>query len=150
MKTAIRRPSPALALVPLALVVLALTASAASAAVGYVRESYPEYQAQLASGQIREAVVNKRIRSVRITLNDGRRLRAQYNRGEEPHVLKELHAHRVHTSVLSVEAAKKEQGEKPVHHKLRYIIGGVGIAVIVIVGGVVLYNRRRRAAIERQ
>jgi hypothetical protein len=149
MKTAIRRSFPAMALVPLAFAVLALAAGAASAKVSYVHESYPEYEAQLNAGQIREAVINKRLRSIKITLSDGRHAKARYGRGEEPHVLKTLRAHHVSASVLSVAAAKKEQGEVPVHHKLRYIIGGVGLAVIVIVGGVVFYNRRRRAAAER-
>jgi ATP-dependent Zn protease len=150
MKTAIRRSSPALAVLPLALVVLALAASAAPAAVHYVDETYHEYETQLKEGQIREAVINKRLRTIRITLSDGRHVRAQYPRHEEPHVMKQLHSHHVIASVLSEEQAKKEQAAIPVHHKLRYIIGGVGIAVIVIVGGVVLYNRRRRAASEQR
>jgi hypothetical protein len=65
-------------------------------------------------------------------------------------VLRELRKHRVNTSVLSSKQAKEEQSKVPIHHKLRYIIGGVGIAVIVIVGGVVFYNRRRRAAAEQR
>jgi hypothetical protein len=150
MKTAIRRSSRALALLPLALAVLALAATAAPAAVRYTHETYPEYETQLKERQIREAVINKRLRTIRTTLNDGRHVLAQYPRHEEPHVLKELRSHHVTASVLSVEQAKKEQGSKPVHHKLRYIIGGVGIAVIVIVGGVVLYNRRRRQAAEQR
>jgi LPXTG-motif cell wall-anchored protein len=31
-----------------------------------------------------------------------------------------------------------------VHHKLRYIAGGILIGIIVIVGGVLLFRRRRR------
>ena len=63
-------------------------------------------------------------------------------RGEEPHVRSELEAKHVPVSVLSTSQAKKEQGKRPVHHKLRYIAGGIVIAIIVIVGGVALYNRR--------
>jgi hypothetical protein len=146
MKTAIRRASPVLVLLPLTLVVLALGAGAATGAVGYTEESFPEYEAQLKAGQIHEATINKRIRTVRLTLADGRHVKTKYQPHEEPTVLKELKAHHVTVTVLSEKQAKKEQGKRPIHHKLRYIAGGIVIAVIVIVGGVVLYNRRRRAA----
>jgi hypothetical protein len=154
MKTAIRRTAPvlttfSLALAVLALAVLALAASPATAAVGYVHESFPEYEAQLKGGQIREATINKRLRRVRVTLTDGRHMLAQYAPHEEPHVLRELHDHHVSVTVLNTSQAKKEQGKRPVHHKLRYIVGGILIAVVVIVGGVVLYNRRRRQVHER-
>ena len=51
-------------------------------------------------------------------------------------------------SVLTPEAAQKEAERKPVHHKLRYIAGGILILVILIVGGVLLVFRRRRLAAE--
>jgi hypothetical protein len=148
MKTAIRRFPPVLAILSLALVLMALAASPAPAAVGYVHESFSEFESQLTAGQIHEATINKRLRTVRLTLTDGRHMLAQYSPHEEPHVLSLLKSHHVPVSVLSASQAKKEQAKRPVHHKLRYIAGGIVVAVVVIVGGVVLYNRRRRAASE--
>jgi hypothetical protein len=51
------------------------------------------------------------------------------------------------TTLKPAEAAK-EASKAPVHHKLRYIAGGILIAVIVIVGAVLLVDRRRKTAME--
>jgi ATP-dependent Zn protease len=133
-----------LALAALASLLVALGAGSAQGAVGYVHETYPEFESQLSGGQVKEVTINKRLRTVRITLKDGSHVLAQYAPHEEPHVLRELRERHIHVAVLTAAAAKKEQGKRPVHHKIRYIVGGVLIAVIVIVGGVLLYNRRRR------
>jgi hypothetical protein len=143
MRPAIRRVLPLLVLAPVALAVLALDATAAPGAVGYQHESLAAFEAQLKGGQIHEATLNKRLRRVHLSLTDGRHMLAEYAPHEEPHVLAELNARHVPVSVLGA-AATKKAGKKPVHHKLRYIAGGIVIAVIVIVGGVMLYNRRRR------
>ena len=65
----------------------ATTAAAGTATTGgttvvvYKPESYAEYKAQLAASQIRSVTINKRLRSLRITLKDGthvpRQVRAQ-------------------------------------------------------------------------
>jgi hypothetical protein len=144
MKIAIGRARHALTLAMMLLAVLALSASAAYGAVGYVHESLPEFEAQLKAGQIREATINRRLRSVRVTLTDGRHMRAQYARGEEPHVRSALEAKHVAVSVLTTSQPKQEHVKRPVHHKLRYIAGGIVIAIVVIVGGVALYNRRKQ------
>jgi ATP-dependent Zn protease len=148
MKTAIKRVPAVLTLPLLALAVLALAASGAQGAA-YQKESFSEFEAQLKAGQIHEATINKRVRSVRLTLTDGRLVLTKYAPHEEPYVIRQLRTHHVPTTILTVTQAKKEQGKRPIHHKLRYIVGGVVIAVVVIVGGVVLYNRRRRFAAER-
>ena len=146
MRTAIRRAPPCLTLVSLALLLLALAAGPAHGAVAYVHETYPEFESQLSGGQIKEVTINKRLRTLRITLADGRHVLAKYAPHEEPHVLRQLRERHVAVTVLTATQAKQEQGKRPVHHKLRYIVGGILIAVVVIVGGVVLYNRRRRAS----
>jgi ATP-dependent Zn protease len=145
MKSAIRRLVPALTLVSPALAVLALSVGTAAGAVKYSPESFSEYETQLTGGQIHEVTINKRLRTVRVTLNDGRHVLAKYAPGEEPRVRSELEAKHVAVSVLN-SAQAKPKSTKPVHHKLRYIAGGILIAIVVIVGGVWLYNRRRQAA----
>jgi hypothetical protein len=144
MKIAIGRVPHALTLALMLLAMLALSASAAHGAVGYVHESVPEFETQLKRGQIREATINRRLRSLRLTLTDGRHMRAQYAAGEEPRVRSELEAKNVAVSVLNTGQAKKSHVKKAVHHKLRYIAGGIVIAIVVIVGGVALYNRRKQ------
>jgi hypothetical protein len=145
MNPAIRRASPVLTLAALAVALLALAASSALGAVGYQIEHFSVFEAQLKAGQIHEATINKRLRTVRVVLNDGRHVLAQYAPHEEPKVKAELMARHVPVSVLSPSQAKKEHLKRGVHHKIRYIVGGVVIAIVVIVGGVILYNRRKRA-----
>lgn len=144
MKRAIARPPGAIAL--LACVVGLALSPGALAAPTYQKESEAEFQQQLSSGQIREATINKRIRTVRITLTDGSRKLARYPPKQEPRVRSELKAKGVTVTVLTVAQAKAEVAKAPRHHKLRYIAAAVLGAVIIIVGGVLLYNRRRRGA----
>jgi hypothetical protein len=148
MRTANLRPISAAALAAAAvsvLLALSLLPAPARGAVGYTHESFAVYEEQLAAGQIREVTINKRLRTLRITLTDGRHVLAKYAPKEEPKVRRNLNAKHVTVHVLSSAAAKAEQSKGKVHHKLRYIAGGIVIAVLVIVGGVVFYNRRKRA-----
>jgi hypothetical protein len=141
MKAAIGRAPRALIIVPILLAALVLGASTAEAA--FVHESLPEFETQLKGGQIREAAINRRLKTVRLTLTDGRHMLITYSRGEEPRVRSELEAKHVPVSVLNTAQAKKAP-KKAVKHKLRYIAGGIVVAIVVIVGGVMLYNRRKQ------
>jgi hypothetical protein len=120
-------------------------AIAAEGTIKYKHESEGEFAKQLAARQIRSAAVNKRLRTLRLTLKDGTRVLARYPAHQEPQTVSKLKAHGVAVTVLGKPAAEKEaKAKKPVHHKLRYIVGAVVIAVIVIVGAVLLVNRRRQ------
>jgi Tfp pilus assembly protein PilN len=127
------------------LVCLAVAAplAAAQGAATYQKESEAEYAQQLAAGQIASATINKRLRTIRVTLKDGRRVLAKYPPRQEPRVRAELQAKGVHVSVLGKAQAVAEEKKVPKKHKLRYIIGGVLVAIVVVVGGVLLYNRAR-------
>ncbi|MEA2314471.1 MAG: hypothetical protein QOI03_1163 [Solirubrobacteraceae bacterium] len=130
---------------------VALTApgpAIAEEAVKYTHESLAAYRQQLASGQVTALTINKRIRRVHVTLKDGRHLLALYGPHEEPKVAAEAQAKHVPVTVLKPAQAAKEAAKIPVHHKLRYIAGGILIAVIVVVGAVLLIDRRRKAALE--
>lgn len=147
MTGAPRRPllaRAALALVLLACAGLPLCAGAAAAEVKYTHESLRQYEKQLAGGQIREVTINKKVRSVHVTLNSGQHVLAKYAAHEEPKVKAALEAKGVPVHVLAKAAAYKE-AKKAVHHKLRYIAGGILIAVVIVVGAVLLIDRRRRA-----
>ena len=142
MKRPSARPGSAIAVLACLLACLALAAPA-RAAPTYQNESESEFRQQLAAGKIREATINKQIRTVRLVLRDGTRKRVRYPPKQERRVAAELKAKRVKVTVLTSEQAKAAIAKKPVHHKLRYIAGGIALGVIVIAGGVLLYNRRR-------
>jgi hypothetical protein len=129
-------------------VALALLASAASAgaaeAVHYTKESLSEFERQLSAGQIKAAVFNKKLRSIRLTMKNGDHMLVRYPKHGAKAAEAKLAARHVPVSVLSAAVANKELREKPKHHKLRYIVGGALLVVIVVVGGVLLVNRRRR------
>jgi hypothetical protein len=120
-------------------------AVASGASIVYQNETFPQYEQQLAGGQIQSVTINKRLRSLRITLKDGRYVLAKYGKHEEPKVAAALEAKHVAVTVLTPTVAQREVPKKPAHHKLRYIAGGVLIVVIVIVGAVLYINRKRKA-----
>jgi hypothetical protein len=123
-------------------------ASAAEGTVHYVKESLTEYEHQLAAGQIAAATINRRIATVRLTLKNGEHFLVHYGRHQEPALAAALAAKHVPVTILKPAEQIAEAKKTPVHHKLRYIAGGILIAVIVVVGAVLLVDRRRKAAME--
>jgi hypothetical protein len=119
--------------------------AAAGAVIAYQNETFKEYEQQLAGAQIQSVTINKRLRSLRITLKDGRFVLAKYGKHEEPNVAAALAAKHVAVTVLTPTVALKEVPKKAVHHKLRYIAGGIVIVMILIVGAVLYINRKRAA-----
>lgn len=119
--------------------------AAAGASIVFQNETFTQYEQQLAGAQIQAVTINKRVRSLRITLKDGRYVLAKYAKHEEPTVAAALAAKHVAVTVLAPSVAIKEVPKKAAHHKLRYIAGGIVIVVIVIVGAVLYINRKRAA-----
>jgi Flp pilus assembly protein TadB len=131
-----------LALSCAAAMLLGAAAQTSAAEVKYQRESEQEWKSQLTSRQIATVTINKRAQSLRTTLKDGRYVLANYPKHQSPRVEAELTANHVPFTVLSKAQAAKLAKKTPVHHKLRYIAGGILLAVIVIVGAVLLIRRR--------
>jgi hypothetical protein len=127
-----------------ALLVAATSAAAAEESVTYVKETLPAFEAQLNGRQIQAATFNKHVRSMRLTLKNGEHKLVIYKAKGSPALIAKLQAHHVPVTILSKTAAEKEAKAKPTHHKIRYIVGAVVIAVIVIAGLVLLISRRRR------
>jgi hypothetical protein len=117
--------------------------AASDASIHYESESLQAYEQQLHSSQIASVVINKRLRSLRITLKNGQHVKARYAAHQEPAVVKAIEAKNIPVTVLSPTEAQAEAKSVPKHHKLRYIAGAAVIVVIAIVGGV-LYIRRKR------
>jgi hypothetical protein len=134
----------ALALACLSCASLLALAPIAHGAVSYEKETLKEYEQQLAGGQIAAVTINKYLRSLRITLKDGRHVLAKYPKHEEPKEAARLKEKGVPVTVLTPAVAQQEARNGPKHHKLRYIVGGAAIVVIVIAGAVLLVYRRRR------
>jgi hypothetical protein len=144
-----RRPRSAiktflsLACMGLVLLLAAAPSLAAEGTVHYQKESLQEYEKQLAGGQIQAASFNKKVRSIHLTLKDGRHVLVKYGAGQEPTYLAQLRAKGIAATFLQpAQAAKK--AKKPVKHKLRYIAGGILVAVVIVVGAVLLIDRKRK------
>jgi hypothetical protein len=132
----------------LACVCLVPIANAGAATAKYQQESAATYEQQLAAGEIRTATFNRKVRSLHLTLKDGRHMLLKYGPKEGGKLTTQLKAKGVPVTVLSHSQAVKESGATPVHHKLRYIAGGIVVAVIVVVGAVLLINRRRQRQLD--
>jgi hypothetical protein len=138
----------ALSLLCLALVLPAAAASAAEATVHYTKESLQAYEQQLASGQVKAATFNKKIRALHLELKNGEHIKVTYAAKTEPALSAALTAKHVPVTILKPAAAEAESKKAPVKHKLRYIAGGILIAVVLIVGAVLLIDRRRKRMAE--
>lgn len=129
-----------------AVIALPLTASAAEVTVThYTKESLPEFEHQLSTGQVTAVTFNKRIRSMRITLKNGQHVTALYPKHQSGPEAAKIEAKHVPVTILSTKQAESELPKKAPHHKIRYIAGGVLIVVIAIVG-FVLYKRRSQSS----
>src|ERR1035441_2869134 len=62
----------------LVLVPAALAVGAETPTIKYTPESFATYQQQLAAGKIKAVTINKRVRSLRLTLTDGSYVLAKY------------------------------------------------------------------------
>jgi hypothetical protein len=147
------RPSAAtktllsLACTSLGLLLAAAPSLAAEGTVHYQKESLQEYEKQLAGGQIQAAAFNKKVRSIHLTLKDGRHVLVRYGAGQEPTYKAQLQAKGITATILApAQAAKK--AKKPVKHKLRYIAGGILVVVVIVVGAVLLIDRKRKRSME--
>ena len=125
---------------------LSLAAPAGAATPVYEKESEQVWEQQLAARRIRSATINKFLQTVRTTLKDGRHVLFKYPKGQEPRVRKQLAAKHVPVTVLSHTQAVSEAKKKPVHHKLRYIAGGIVLGLIVLAGAALLIKRWRMQA----
>ncbi len=127
-----------LALLPAAL------AAAAEPTIKYAPESFAQYQKQLNEGKIKAVTINKRVRSLRVTLSDGSYVLAKYAAHEESKIDSALQAKGVQVTILKPAEAAKEVKKAPVKHKLRYIAGVIVIVVVIVVGLVLFVDRKRK------
>jgi hypothetical protein len=115
----------------------------AASAVHYEHEELAAYEAQLHHGEVHAVAFHPGTGTghIHVSLNDGRHMTVLYSDSEQAHLVALGHA--AHAPVV-IAAAKANATSKPVHHKLRYIAGGIVIVVIVVVAAVLLIDRRRK------
>ena len=142
-------PTRQLASVVLMALCLALAAPAyALAAEGttpkYTKESREAFEQQLSKGEIKSAEFNKKLRSLHITTKNGTLYLYHYEKKGAPALESKLKANHVTFTVLAPSAASKEATalKKPAKHKIRYIVGGV-VVLLIVIGAIVYFVRRR-------
>ena len=132
-----------LAAVAAASISLAFAAAGFAATPTYPKETQQEYESQLSKAEIESATFNKRIRSLHIKTKNGELFVYHYPKGTWQQLAATLRAHHITVTILTPTEAEKEAKAKPVHHKIRYIAGGILIVIVIVVVGVLLWNRRR-------
>ena len=115
----------------------------AASAVHYEHEELPAFEAQLHHGEVHAVAFHPGSGTghIHVSLNDGRHMTVLYSESEQAHLIALTRAD--HAPVV-IATAKSKAASKPVHHKLRYIAGGILIVVIVVVAAVLLIDRRRK------
>jgi ATP-dependent Zn protease len=115
----------------------------AEATITYRHETEAEFEQQIAAKKIKSAVINKSLRTVRVQLDDGTYVLGKYPKHQVPQTIARLKAAGATVSVLSKKEGERQAAKGRKHkHKIRYIVGGV-VIVLLVVGGVVWLIRRR-------
>lgn len=132
------------AMLALCLVLATPASGLAAATPEYTHESKEAYEQQLDKGEIKSAEFNRKIRSLHITTKNGDLFVYHYpKKGSKP-IEEQLRAKHVHYTVLSHAAADVEakQNAPAKKHKIRYIVGGV-VLLLIVIGLIVFFVRRR-------
>ena len=143
------------AVLALLLVIAAPSAFAASDAEpksvgGYTAEPFSTFEHQLASRHVKSVVFVKKLRLIRIKLDDGSTFVAKYPKKQSE--VWEQKIRRGGATVVKLSPEQEQQVIKEINaasgkghhkHKIRYIIGAA-VIVLIAVGAIVLLVRRRR------
>jgi len=139
-----RKGSPAAAVAASlgCLLCLAVAASAAAAtAIHFQRESLQALEKQLHAREVHALVFHPTPAPghIHASLNNGTHMSIVYAGSEQAHLTALAQAEGARVTI-----AKSTTAKKTVHHKLRYIAGGILVAVIIVVAAVLLVDRRRK------
>jgi uncharacterized cupredoxin-like copper-binding protein len=118
---------------------LAASSTAHSEAAAHWKlESIQAYEKQLAAGEVKAAKFNLKKHSLHLILKDGSRVR----------IIFVPHQQGKYEASLKAAGVKIPTTRAP-SHKLRYIVGGIGIVLVIVIGvGIFLFVRRKRAEAE--
>jgi hypothetical protein len=131
-----------LALCLAALLPTAATALAASA-VHFQSESLTALEGQLGHREVHALAFHPATGTghIHASLNDGRHMTVVYSTSEQAQLIARARADGARVAIATV---KPKAAKAPVHHKLRYIAGGILLVVIIVVAAVLLIDRRRK------
>ncbi len=132
------------AMLALCLVLATPVSGLAATTPEFTHESKEAFEQQLAKGEIKSAEFNQRVRSLHITTKNGHLYLYHYEKKGSKPLEDQLRAKHVSFTVLTPSAAATEAKEHPPakKHKIRYIVGGV-VLVLIVVGLIVYFVRRR-------
>jgi hypothetical protein len=136
-------PAAAVAALLGCLLCAAVTASAlAATAIHFQKETLPALEKQLRSHEVHALVLHPKPSPghIHASLSNGSHMTIVYAPSEQERIVALARAQGTPVAV----AVKSTTVKKPVHHKLRYIAGGILVAVIVVVAVVLLIDRRRK------
>lgn len=141
-----RRSGAALAVVCVGLAAAVLALPAGAATVHFEKESLQAYEGQLHHGQVHALSFHPGTPSghLHISLNNGGHMTVLYASSEQGKLVAQAQAANARVKIATVQTKKTAA----VHHKLRYIAGGILILVIIVVLVVLLVGRRRAVAEE--
>jgi hypothetical protein len=114
------------------------TPALAATVIHFQRESYQAFLGQLRKGEVHAVVLHPQGYKAHISLDNGGHMTVTYPPSEVANL--EAQAHAKGASFAVATATHKATA---VHHKLRYIAGGLLIVVILVVLVVLLVGRRR-------
>jgi hypothetical protein len=110
--------------------------------IHFQHESVPAFERQLSANEVHAVTFHPSARDFHVSLNDGLHMSVTYPAGQEPALVAQARAKGVPVKIAVASSHKTA----PVHHKLRYILGGVLVVVILVVLAVLLLGRRRALA----
>jgi hypothetical protein len=121
---------------------LCLALAAAAPAHAAKQVTYPELLAQVKSGPLIRAIINRKRSAIEIKFRDLSEWEAFYPPGAQPQLQRLLHERHIRVIFASRHRAAHVKPHA-VHHHLRYIGAGI-IGALVLAGGAFIVLRRRR------
>jgi hypothetical protein len=133
-----------MAAVCLALAVTLLAVPAGAATVHFQKESLQAYEGELRHGEVHAVTFHPgtTMGHLHISLNNGGHMTVAYAASQQGKLVAQAQAVNARVKIATLKTKKTVA----VHHKLRYIAGGILIVVILIVLVVLLIGRRRAVA----
>jgi hypothetical protein len=112
-------------------------------AIHFQRESLPALKEQLRHREVHALTFHPvpAPGHIHVSLNDGGHMTVAYASSEQAQLLALA---RADGTPVTLAVARPKAAKKAVHHKLRYIAGGLVIVVIIVVAAVLLVDRRRK------
>ena len=128
----------------LAFAVTVLAVPAGAATVHFQKESLQAYEGELHHGEVHALTFHPGTGTghLHISLNNGGHMTVVYPASQQARLVTEAQAAKARVKIATLQTKKTAA----VHHKLRYIAGGILILVILVVLVVLLVGRRRALA----